>query len=126
MKQNNKKAIKTGLARVLLGVYFAFWLSLSSHYFFAHGSCEHEEGHETTALLTALPDDDTTALHAPLAADDDCSLCQIAPTLAEIPVSAFVLPTIQDFPKPEPVFGYIGLSSFQVPAQAQPRAPPIV
>lgn len=103
-------------AWVLLSVYALFWLSWSFHHFIA------PEHHHETKVCTHAPDE--KHLHGKDYTAADCSICQIAPTLAQLPdlqIPAFSLPelliTINNFGE----FSFLTLSPFSL---SQPRAPP--
>jgi hypothetical protein len=114
---NNRTQPKHKLiAWVLVSTYVVFWLSWSLHHFFAP---EHQ--HETKVCRHA-PNE--KHFHGEEYAGVDCSICQIAPTLAELPFFRF-----PDFLCPELIpsrvnFGETTGSSVSPLTLFQPRAPP--
>jgi len=104
------------IAWVLVSAYAMFWLSWSLHHFIAP---EHQ--HETKVCHHA-PNE--KHFHGKEYAAVDCSICQIAPTLAELPdlqTPAF------SFPELIPVknnFDETICLSFSPFTISQPRAPP--
>jgi hypothetical protein len=104
------------MARVLLSTYALFWLSWSQHHFI---SPEHQ--HEIKVCRHA-PNE--KHFHGEEYAAVDCSICQIAPTLAELPDLQ-----IPDFPFPELIFAKTNFGeticlSVSPLTISQPRAPP--
>jgi hypothetical protein len=104
------------IARVLLSTYALFWLSWSLHHFIA------PEHRHATKVCRHAPNE--KHFHGKEYAATDCSICQIAPTLAELP--AFQVPDFS-FPELIPVINNFGettcqpVSTFTI---TQPRAPP--
>ena len=112
-----KKQLKQRIiAWMLTSVHAMFWLSWSLHHFF---SPEHQ--HETKVCRHA-PNE--KHFHGEEYAAVDCSICQIAPTLADLPdlqIPAF------SFPKRIPakkIFGETTCLSVSLFTIFQPRAPP--
>jgi len=115
MKDKNQPKHRI-IAWVLVSTYALFWLSWSLHHFIAP---EHQ--HETKICLHA-PNE--KHFHGEEYAADDCSICQIAPTLAELP--SLLLPAFS-FPELIPAknnFGEIVCLSVSPFTISQPRAPP--
>ncbi|HMQ48900.1 MAG TPA: hypothetical protein PKA00_15625 [Saprospiraceae bacterium] len=117
MQINNKEIkILSINAWVVLCIYILYWLSFSLHHFFAP---EHQ--HERKVCKR---EQNETHFHSEEYAATDCSICQIAPSLAE-------LPDIQiqglSFPELIPAKNNFGettclpVSPFTI---SQPRAPP--
>lgn len=104
-------------ASVLAGVYGVYWLLLSLHHIIA---LEHRHERET---CHAAPGE--THIHSKDYAAVDCSICQIAPSIAELPpigLPLFQVPVLVPY---EPVFAEsVWLPSIRI-TLAQPRAPPI-
>jgi len=104
------------IAWMLVSIYAMFWLSWSLHHFF---SPEHQ--HETKVCRHAPQE---KHFHGEEYAAVDCSICQIAPTLAELP--DLQIPTFS-FPRLIPAKNNFGettclhVSLFTI---SQPRAPP--
>lgn len=115
MKDKNQPKHRI-MAWVLVSTYALFWLSWSFHHFF---SLEHQ--HETKVCRHA-PNE--KHFHGEEYAAIDCSICQIAPTLAELP--CLQLPPFSS-PEPIPAKNFFSettclpVSPFTI---SQPRAPP--
>lgn len=101
---------------MLFSTYAVFWLMLSLHHFIS------PEHHHETKVCRHAPNE--KHIHGEEYAAPDCSICQIAPTLAELPPAQ-----IPAFSVPEQVpaqnnFGEtsgLSVSPFTI---FQPRAPP--
>lgn len=104
------------MAKVLLSTYALFWLSWSLHHFIA------PEHHHEAKVCRHAPNE--KHFHGKDYAAVDCSICQIAPTLAELP--AFQVPAFS-FPELIPArnnFGESTCLSVSPLTFSQPRAPP--
>jgi hypothetical protein len=115
MKYKNQP-IQRLTAWMLLSTYAIFWLMWILHHFIAP---EHQHKSEICRHDTS-----ETYFHGEEHADDDCALCQIAPTLAEITylqISVFSCPELK---LTQHNFGettYLRVALFTI---FQPRAPP--
>jgi hypothetical protein len=104
------------IAWMLVSTYAVFGLSWSLHHFIAP---KHQ--HKTKVCR---PAPNEKHFHGEEYAAVDCSICQIAPTLAELPnlqIPAF------SFPKPIPAKNNFGETTFLLVSPftiSQPRAPP--
>ncbi len=104
------------IAWALVSTYAMFWLSWSLHHFIAP---EHQ--HETK-ICRHTPNE--KHIHGEEYAAVDCSICQIAPTLAELP--DLQIPALS-FPELIPAqnnFGETTLLTVSPFTISQPRAPP--
>jgi len=104
------------MAWMLVSIYAMFWLSWSLHHFF---SPEHQ--HETKVCRHAPHE---KQFHSEGYAAVDCSICQIAPTLADLPdlqIPAFSFPRRIPAKK---IFGETTCLPVSLFTIFQPRAPP--
>lgn len=104
------------MAKVLLSTYALFWLSWSLHYLIA------PEHHHPAKVCRYAPNQ--KYLHSEEYAAADCSICQLAPTLAKLPD-----PQIPALSLPEPVSannnsGETIFLPVSLTTLSQPRAPP--
>lgn len=117
--QVKNKEIKTSHvnARILSCIYVVYWLFFSLHHFFAP-----QHTHEKKVCHHS-PNE--KHIHSEEYAGHDCSICQIAPTLAELQplkILALVHPTLVPT---DNNFGEITCLSVSPPTLSQPRAPPV-
>ncbi len=104
------------MAWVLLGTYALFWLLCSVHHFIAP---EHQ--HETKVCHHA-PNE--KHFHGEEYTADDCSICQIALTFAELSDLQFPAFSLPNLITVKNNFGETLCLSFSLLTFSQPRAPP--
>lgn len=117
MEVKNQPKHRTLVTWVLASIYVMFWLSWSLHHFFSH---EHQ--HETKVCRHA-PNE--KHFHGEEYATVDCSICQISPTLAELPSLQLPVLLLPELIPSQRNFGEttcFPVSPFTI---AQPRAPPV-
>lgn len=116
--QTTKKGINWNAfyAGFALCVYAFYWFCFSLHHFLAP---EHQ--HEQKTCHHA-PNE--THLHSEEYAAHDCSICQIAPSLAEPPALLTPFPALPDLVPAVNHFGESCFLSLSLNKLSQPRAPP--
>jgi hypothetical protein len=104
-------------ASVLMSIYVAFWAWMSLHHFILH------DHHHEQKVCHHAPSE--KHLHSEEYAGLDCSLCQLAPVLAEPPAFSVPVLHLPEFVQIKPVFGERSFLSATPHTLSQPRAPPV-